>query len=318
MGAQDRPDPLLARSVIVTGTHYSTTTLVGALLHTAPEFHLLHEPLNPEPTPSYDSLGPPRWYEYYDDSRWEELHDNLARILQRGPVIPEFLARLGRARSPKQLGQALRYAQRKFPVLLARKPAILKGPFLAFSALTLQQRAGCKVVLCVRHPGAFAESLLRKTDGFCFRDLASQPALMAMLPDEADEIARSAREDRTPLEQAALLWRVVYGFAANHLLPDPRTTLVRQEDFMGHRDATARRLLAFIGGTETAATRRFLIQNFQTRAGDSDRDSYIRRDPRLATMKWRQRLSGEDVKLLQTMTAPLAATFGYGEASWQH
>lgn len=318
MGAEDRPDPLLARSVIVTGTHYSTTTLVGALLHTAPEFHLLHEPLNPEPTPSYDSLSPPRWYEYYDDSRWEELHDNLARLLRRGPVIPEFLARLARVRTPKEAGQALRYAQRKFPLLLARKPAILKDPFLAFSALTLQQRAGCKVVLCVRHPGAFAESLLRKTDGFFFRDLASQPALMARLPHEADQIARFAREDRSPLEQAALLWRVVYGFAADHLLPDPRTTMVRQEDFIGHLDATARRLLAFVGGKETVATRRFLIHNFHNRAGDPDPDSYIRRDPRLATMKWRQRLDKDDVRLLREMTAPLAATFGYDEGSWQH
>ncbi|NNC60428.1 MAG: hypothetical protein HKO05_10610 [Erythrobacter sp.] len=60
MEASHRPDPMLARSVIVTGTHYSTTTLVGALLQTAPEFHLLHEPLNPWPTLSYDSLEPSR------------------------------------------------------------------------------------------------------------------------------------------------------------------------------------------------------------------------------------------------------------------
>lgn len=318
MGATQRPDPLLARSVIVTGTHYSATTLVGALLHTAPEFHLLHEPLNPEPTPSYDSLRPARWYEYYDDSRWGELHDGLARMLRRGPVLPQLLARLVQARSPRQAGQALRYGQRKLPVLLARKPAILKDPFLAFSALTLQRQAGCKVVLCLRHPGAFAESMLRKTAGFAFADLASQPELMAMLPEEAEEIARFAREPRPVIEQAALLWRVVYGFAARHLLPDPRTLPVRQEDFAEQLDAAAQRLLAFAGGTRSGATERFLQRNFGAATGDHDPASYIRRDPRLAAMKWRERLGHEETGALHAMTAPLAATLGYDEASWQH
>ena len=309
-------DPLLARSVIVTGTHYSTTTLVGALLHTAPEFHLLHEPLNPEPTLSYDSLKPPRWYEYYDDDRFGALQAGLARMLRRGPVIPELLKRAIQIRSGKQLGQVGRYAQRKLPVLLSPRPAILKDPFLAFSARTLQQRAGTKVVVCLRHPGGFAESMVRKAGYFDFTHFTGQPWLMDMLAGDAELVERFARTPGTPHEQAALLWRVVYGFAVRHLLPDPRTTLVRQEEFLSSREATAQRLLAFVGGTKTERLQRFLSENFRSHAPDRSGNSYIRRDPHIATMQWRSKMTPAEVATVREMTEPLAHDLGYDTESW--
>ena len=311
-------ESLLTRSVIVTGAHYSATTLVGSLLHTAPQFHLLHEPLNPEPTPSFDSLRPPNWYEFYDDSRWEELRQGLLRMFQRERVLPEFIARLAQARSAKQAGQALRYAQRKVPFLLSPKPAIIKGPFCTFTALTLQQRAGCKVVLSLRHPGAFAESVARKAGGFTFADLARQPALLALVPEDVDDIVRHTRESAAPVEQAALLWRVIHRFAARHLLPDARTTTVRQEEFVDSLEPTAQRLIDFAGGTVSAATRRFLQHNFAVEAGESDPASYIRRDPQIAMSKWRSRLSGEEIALVRRITEETAVAFGYDEASWAH
>jgi hypothetical protein len=318
MEATNQTDALLARSVIVTGAHYSATTLVGSLLHTAPEFHLLHEPLNPQPTLSYDSLRPPNWYEYYDDSRWRELHDGLAKMFRRNHVLPEFAARLAQARTTRELGQALRYAERKLPFLFRPKPAIIKGPFFSFSAFTMQQRAGCKIVLSLRHPGAFVESVVRKARGFTFADLARQPALLAMLPENADAILLHAREQRSPAEQAALLWKVVHGFAARYLLPDPRTTTVQQEEFVNSLEATADRLLAFAGGTKSAATRRFLRHNFTAEAGEGDPASYIRRDPQMAMTKWRSRLSSEEIALVRSLTEEIAAAFGYDEASWPH
>lgn len=318
MAPADTIDPLLARSVIVTGTHYSTTTLVGALLATAPEFHLLHEPLNPQPTLSYDSLEPAHWYEFYGDDRFDELQAGLGKMLQRRPVLPQIATRALQARSLRQIGQVGRYAQRKLPVLLAPKPAILKDPFLAFTARTLQQRAGTKVILCLRHPGGFTESMVRKAGQFDFRELADQPELLQLLPDEAEDIVRFARAPRAPIEQAALLWRVVYRFAERHLLPDPRTTLVRQEEFLTDRDATAQRLLSFAGGQETPQTRRFLAENFRTDVSEPRARSYIRRDPAQATMQWREALSAEDVALVRAMTEPLAARLGYDAESWPH
>ncbi|WP_284123975.1 hypothetical protein [Parerythrobacter aestuarii] len=311
-------DPLLAGSVIVTGTHYSATTLVGALLATAPEFHLLHEPLNPQPTLSYDSLRPPQWYAFYGEDHFERLQRGLIPMLRRRAIVPELLRRASRVRSGKEFGQVARYAQRRLPMLIAPRPAILKDPFLAFTARTLQQCAGTKVVLCLRHPGGFAESMVRKAGQFDFNDLVDQPALMEQLPDEAETIRHFAREPQPPLAQAALLWRVVYGFAERQLLPDKRTAMVRQEDFMGTREVTARRLLAFAGGSESPRLGRFLRRNFRTDAPSGNGTSYIRRDPQLATTQWRSALSAEEVRVVRDMTEPLAARLGYSAESWPH
>ena len=318
MAEQHCPDPLLARSVIVTGTHYSTTTLVGALLDTASEFTLLHEPLNPRPTLSYDSLAPPRWYEYYPADRFYELQSGLASMLRRGPVLAQAVKRLGRVRSLRQTGQAVRYAQRRWPSVVSQKPAILKDPFLAFSALTLQQEAGLKVVWCLRHPGAFAESFLRKAGSFDFADLAAQPDLHSLLGGDADEVLRFASSKQSPVQQAALLWRVINGFGARYLLPDQRTMLVRQEQFAIDRDTTIRRLLGFAGGTYGRRTERFAARQFGSGGIDHQGASYIQRDPVQAANKWRNRLSPEDIAVLQAETAQLAAELGYDEATWRH
>ncbi|NNC60429.1 MAG: hypothetical protein HKO05_10615 [Erythrobacter sp.] len=180
----------------------------------------------------------------------------------------------------------------------------------------MQEKAGLKVVWCLRHPGAFAESFLRKTEGFPFEDLASQPALLDMVGDDAEQVLVFARKRQSASMQAALLWRVVNGFAERHLLANPRTASVRQEEFIDAREDTAARLLAFVGGSRTPALRRFLADKFGSTEIDQGSGSYTSRDPRMAAEKWRVRLSPEDAAIVREMTGPLADRLGYGEDSW--
>ncbi|ABC64611.1 hypothetical protein [Erythrobacter litoralis] len=318
MSADLRLFDLLQRSVVVTGTHYAATTVVGSLLATAPEFHMLHEPLNPEPTRSYDSIRPPHWYEYYDEARVDELQRGLVRMFGRTASVSELAKRTAGARSGQELMRALRYAQRKRPFVTSPRPAVIKDPFMAFSAATLQQKAGLKVVLCVRHPGAFAESFLRKSGQFDFRHLAGQPALLEKLPRDAAAIKAFAADPPSPEEQAALLWRVVYGFAASHLLADPRTCMIRQEDLAAAREATIDGLFAFAGATAGRDTARFVERNFTSGPADHEGRSYIARDPEQAAGKWRERLGRQAIETVRALTGPLARDFGYVDASWPH
>lgn len=309
---------LLRRSVIVTGTHYSTTTLVGAVLATAPEFRLLHEPLNPRPTASYDSLRPARWYEYYGEGRFSELQDGLARMLDRKNLPGAMLQRVLAARSVRELGQAARYVERKAPMLFAAKPVILKDPFLAFSARTLQQSLGTRIVVTIRHPGGFAESFLRKAGRFDFGDLASQEALMETMPADAEAIARFASEEQPAIAQAGLLWRVVYGFAELYLLPHPRSILLRQEDLVERTDQAVDTLFAFAQASRTRATDRFLARSMGAGAADHGGASYIHRDGKAAASKWRGRLSPQDVAVLRKNTGELAGRLGYPSDDWPY
>lgn len=307
---------LLGSSIVVTGTHYSMTTLAGRLLAAADEFHLLHEPTNPQPTLSYDSIQPQRWYEYYDAARYSELRRFLEQALAAGDLTEQIAARASGARSPRDAMRVLRYAQRKLPMRLAPRPAILKDPFMAFSARTLQAEDGLKVVLTVRHPCAFAESFVRAGRAFDFNNLM-QPALLEALPGEAATISKLANAPPPLTEQAAHLWRIVYGFAAQFLLPDPRTFLLSQDRLVSQTRDTVDALFAFAGARQSASVKTFLAKNLQSAGTDfSGSASYIRRDSEAVLDKWRMRLSAADRDLVRELTGGIAAQLGYREASW--
>lgn len=314
--SETSPESLFARSVIVTGTHYSATTLVGRMLECAPEFHLLHEPTNAAPTLGFDSTDPPHWYEFYDADRHDELRAALTRYLTAEGFVGEVARRFLRIRQPRHVLEVGRYVERKLPFLRARKPAIFKDPFLAFSARTLQQADGLKVVLTVRHPCGFAESFARKVGVFDFSDFL-QPALLEALPEEAETIARFAREPQPELEQAALLWRVVYGFAARYLLDDPRTHVVRQDDLALDPDASLDALLAFLGVPRNPAFDAFIEENLRAEAADfSGKGSYYKRNAKETLGKWRERLGPGQQASVRAMTEEVAARFGYDAGSW--
>lgn len=307
---------LLRSSVLVTGSHYSMTTLIGRLLAVAPEFHLLHEPANARPTLSYDSLKPANWYEYYGQARGEALAEFLLRAMKSEGFSREVLSKMGKIRSVRHALQVARYIQRKGPMKLAHKPAIIKDPFLLFAARDLQRMAQMRVVLTVRHPCAFTESFVRAGNGFDFANLL-QPELFDAMPSEAAAIQGMAQTPKSLVEQAALLWRVLYGFAARYLIGNPLTAAVRQDEIVLETSETTKRLFAFTGGTYNASTDRFIAENFTANAADfSKSGSYIRRDGRSTLNKWHGRLSCEEVVVIQGMTESIAAQLGYGPASW--
>ncbi|GAA4642361.1 hypothetical protein GCM10023115_05320 [Pontixanthobacter gangjinensis] len=316
MAADILQSDLLRSSVIVTGSHYSMTTLIGRLLASAPQFHLLHEPTNAQPTLSYDSLAPTHWYEFYDEARSPALGEFLLLSMQSKGISREVLRRAGRVRSAEHALQVARYVQRKLPMILAPKPAIIKDPFLLFSARDLQRLAKIRVVLTVRHPCAFAESFIRAGNGFDFANLL-QPQVLEAMPDEAEAIGMMAKSSGDLIDQAALLWRVLYGFADRYLSGNDLTCIVRQDEIVQTTDVAVNRLLAFSGATRSDDIDQFITENFTSGPADFDKGgSYIRRDGLLALNKWRGRLHPGEVSRIRRVTEGVAAAFDYGPETW--
>jgi hypothetical protein len=309
-----RKEDLFRSSVVVTGTHYSTTTLVGRIVGAAPEFHVVHEPLNAKPTLSYDSLAPDRWYQYYDDAAYPELRRALMRYMFFEDAAAHTLRRVARIREPYDVLRVGRYVTDSVPRRLRPKRAVFKDPFLVFSARTLQARDGLFVLITVRHPCAFAESLARRARQFDFRSL-QQPSLLALLPEFAERIDEYATRSKPVLEQAALLWTIVYAFAQRRLVPDARTRVIRQEDIVADPQRVVGEMLAFVGASRTPAVDAFV----QAAIGESDvpkpsfRDRYVQRNARETLDKWKDRLGAGDQAAVMAIAAEVAAAYGYGE-----
>jgi len=89
---------------------------------------------------------------------------------------------------------------------------VVKDPIAIFSAEYIAHRYDAKVLVLIRHPAAFAASLLQRQWNFDFSDFTTQERLMAMLSDslQGDLVAASENPGTERLDQAILLWNVIH------------------------------------------------------------------------------------------------------------
>ena len=304
---------LFRQSVIVTGTHYSMSTLTGQILGTAPEFHVIHEPLNAEPTLGYAALAPDHWYEFYDDDRYDTLRNALYNYASGCGIFVNTFSRLPKVRSKRDVLRVGKFALTNLKLLQRPRRVVFKDPFLAFSASQLQDKDDLYAVICVRHPCGFAESLKRRGKGFDFTDLAAQPALMEAVPDIASDIQRFATTKQPLVAQAALLWRAVYGFAAERMLNNPRTSVLRQEDMAADPVLETDRIFSAVGATRTRKVDEFLRNSLSAQASDFTGKSYTKRNARDTANKWRERLPPDEIATVMQISGSVPALYGYSE-----
>src|SRR5207253_2849513 len=92
-----------------------------------------------------------------------------------------------------------------------RSRPLLKDPLAVFSAPWLATRFGTRNVVMIRHPGAFAASLQANQWMHPFADFLAQPELMGdLLEPFARDVMRFAHRPPDVIDQAVLLWRMIY------------------------------------------------------------------------------------------------------------
>lgn len=305
-------------SLLVTGAHYSITTLLGAILAQSDRLHLVHEPVNHEATISFRTVPMAHVYPLAQGDEYERLRAGLIRLMQGAGLWNAARQRLRQIRSMRDVGRIGRLFVRELPLQFSSRPVIFKAPLLALSARTMQQADGLRVILGLRHPCAWIESVVRRDGGFDFSDLARQPAVMEALPDFADRISAGARARFDPLHEALLLWQVLHAFHARYVVGHARTLVMRQEEIVTDPRLGTERLFAFVEAPVPPRIDRFLQRSFDSSQVDfeSGRGSYVNRDARAVLTKWRERMDPADRALIRDQAEELAARFGYGPADW--
>ncbi len=216
------------RPILVTGAHRSGTTWVGKMLAASPRLAYISEPLNVLHRQGVLRASVKHWYTYISSANEDTYLPGLRETLAfRYHPLAEFQS----LRSRKDAGRMLRdwniFTRGR---LLNRQP-LIKDPFAIFSAPWFAERLGCRVVITLRHPAAFASSLKRLKWNFDFSDLLAQPLLMKSLlePFRAEmEAIQSTPQDI--IGQASLLWRIIYRVVAQYQHEHPEFILVRHED----------------------------------------------------------------------------------------
>lgn len=306
------------RNLLVTGAHRSGTTWTASVLARAPDVVLVDEPFNPIYNPRRVRRPFPHWFEYVTDAneerKWRQRVE-LDAVFSYGYPHGQLVNLRSRAEAKRYLvevGQTAAARRRRHRI-------VCKDPIAVFSVPWLARRYHCDVVACIRHPAGFASSLQRLGWSFDFTNWTSQADFMEDCAGPyADDIERFAARERSPLDQAVLLWNVIYRRVAEYRREHPEWSFVRHEDLSAEpvgefRELYARHGLGFGRGAERFLRRSTSASN----PADVHPDRYktVFRDSREASRAWVGRLEPDEVRRIRAATEEVSAAF-YGPGDW--
>src|SRR5205085_6922094 len=134
-----------------------------------------------------------------------ELADTLAFRYRPAAELHSLRGPRDAARMARDWGRFVRERRR------AAVP-LVKDPIALFSSEWLADRFGMSVVVMIRHPAAFAASILRRGWRHRFLDFLEQPLLVRDFLAPQERAIRTAAEHRPDiLDEAILLWNILHG-----------------------------------------------------------------------------------------------------------
>jgi hypothetical protein len=317
--AREERDGHPRKPILVTGSHRSGTTWIGRTLTRSPRLAWVAEPFHPRHRRGVFGARFPHWFMYLCDDNAGPWVDDLEHLMHA-----RYRWGLGARdiRRPVDAAMAARDAGRFLRRRLTHQRPLIKDPIALFSTPWLAERFDMDVVLMVRHPAAFAWSLIRLDWRFDLANWLDQPLLLRDLigpwEDDIRRLHERGREGRTAIEEAALLWSVMYGVADCWRAQHPDWRFLRHEDISadprrGFADLCAALAVPFdVRISDMVET---------TTAGDNpvvapaNRAHALQRDSRANRRAWVEHLGPGDIDTLRELTAPVAARW-YAPEDW--
>lgn len=297
------------RPILVTGAHRSGTTWVGRMLALAPGVGYVHEPFNPR----FSAGRFERYFTVVTSENESRYAPELERVLE---FRYDLVARLRSRHRPRDVARAVRdfvrvtWARRRHP-----RP-VMKDPIALLSAEWLAQRFGMEVVVLIRHPAAFAASLKRLRWKHSFANFLDEGRIPEVLRPYEDQIRRQAREPGGVLEQAALLWRLLYNAVDGYRERHPDWIFLRHEDASADPVATFELLYDRLGLDLTAKAREAIARaSAPENPAEPTTPHAVELDSAASIGRWREQLTPEEVETLRERTRDVWPRF-YSDADW--
>ena len=303
---------MTGRPILVTGAHRSGTTWVGKMLALAPGVAYVHEPFSPLTAPGVSSAPFERFYTRVTAANEARYVPGLERTLAFDYAAgPQLLA----LRTP---AQAARAARDGLAFAAARRRGarpLVKDPIALLSAEWLVERFAMDVVLTVRHPAGFVGSVKRLRwahDFGGFLEDGLPPELERFEP----EIREQAQRPGGLVEQAALLWRILYAAVDGYRQRRPDWVVVRHEDLSRNPLGGFEGLYARLG-LEWTQRAREKIERASSPGNPPEARS--KHGVRVASAenvgRWRARLTPPELELVRERTRDVWPLF-YSDADW--
>jgi hypothetical protein len=300
------------RPILVTGVHRSGTTWVGRMLAAGSETAYVSEPLNVLHRPGVFRLPVQHWYTYIHSGNEVEFFQAFQELLALKYHASREVRSIHSWRDFLRMGRDLR----TFLVgRVRRQRVLLKDPFAVFSTPWFAHRLNCQVVITIRHPAAFANSLKRLNWPFNFQDLLDQPALVHdHLEQDHAEMSSLPRDDI--IGQAALLWRMVYRVvhSARELQPDFK--LVRHEDLSLAPVDGYRKLYGSLGLSFNERARDVVLNSSNSENPmelATGKTHSVKLDSRASVNNWKKHLDPAEIDRVRRITQDISDLYYSGD-----
>ena len=304
------------RPILVTGAHRSGTGWVGSMLAASadPPVAYLWEPFSLLHRPGTLAARFDLWYPYVSGQNGGPLlgpiRDMLAFRYRPAAEIPAI-------RSPKDVGRMLRDWTRFARYRSVRARPLLKDPIALFSATWLCDTFDMDVIVLIRHPAAFANSIVRRGLSHPFDHFLRQPLLMRdVLADWREPIEELSAREHPLIDQAILLWNLTHSAIARYQRSRPDWTFVRLEDIAADPEAAFETMYERLGlrfdERVRGSVREHSDRSNPTEAADP---ASHKRDSRTSVVAWRSRLTSEQIDRIRAGTAEVAPAF-YSARDW--
>ena len=300
--------------ILVTGAHRSGTTWVGKMLAADACTAYISEPLNVLHRPGVFRARIKYWYQYICEENEREYIPAFDELLEFDYHLWDEIRSLRSQRDLLRMGRDFFIF---YNGLMRGLRPLFKDPFAVFSTEWFARRLHCKVVIVVRHPAAFASSLKRLNWLFDFQDLLAQPLLMRDHLEPYRAAMESVRQDDV-IEQAALLWNLIYRSVYRTQKRNPDFIVVHQEDLARDPIPGYRALYAALGLDFTSPAEKTILNSSSSenpRELSRKKVHAFKLDSRASVDNWKKRLTAEEIERVHEITEDVSKLY-YSDAEW--
>ena len=303
----DRPN------ILVTGSHRSGTTWVGRMLTLSPNLVYVHEPFNVGYSQDLVPYSFDHWCYALDGEDDRETISKLKNVIDlKYPLVHH----MKKSRSLGQLKQHLKATFRYAGHRWRGRSVCWKDPIALLSADQLATTFDLEVIVMIRHPAAFAGSLKKKGWTFPFEDPLVQTGLMdGVCKQYRDEISTFAHGEHDVVDQAALLWTILYDVVLQYHEQNPSWLFLRHEDVARSPLETFESLYDTFGLDFTESIRESIRAHSKPSGDGKSEKSSLRRHSKSVIHNWKERLTESEIRRVQERTAPVAKHF-YTDSDW--
>lgn len=304
----------LERPILVTGAHRSGSTWVGRMLSFAPGVTYIHEPFSILHRPGICDARFTHWFPYIcGDNEGPYIAPIRDMLNFRYRVGAEALA----TRSARDAGRLVRDWARFWQARRRRERPLVKDPIAVFSAEWLWASFDIAPVVMVRHPAAFASSLMRLQWSHPFQDFLDQPLLLRdVLSPFEQEVREFAAWEHPIVDQSILLWKLIHHAIALYRERHPDWLFVRHEDLARDPIEGFARIFDKLGLTfDASAESQIRAHSDPSNPTEVAEAGVVKRDSRSSISTWRSRLSAEEIERVREGVGAVAGEF-YSPSDW--